>query len=31
VAGPVWPQDPGADIHDLLEARHHHHEAGVPV
>jgi hypothetical protein len=24
----VWPQDPAADVHDLLEARHHLLEAG---
>jgi len=24
----VWPQDKAADIHDLLEARHHHLQAG---
>jgi tetratricopeptide (TPR) repeat protein len=24
----AWPQDQDADLHDLLEARHHRHEAG---
>jgi tetratricopeptide (TPR) repeat protein len=24
----VWPQDKAADIIDLIEARHHHHQAG---
>ena len=24
----VWPQDPAADVHDLLEARHHLLQAG---
>ncbi len=25
----VWPQDPAADVHDLLEARHHLLQAGA--